>query len=157
MDNLFDEYVANTKAKYKSLLSEQIIDFSTSKRIVPQYGGIYQFYEFINDNWEIVYVGRTRNFHQRFGLHVRFDPNQASFAFKRTRSKLGLPATYKKGSGAKQLMLRDDVQKTFRQEIENIKDMRAQFIKVDDPVEQYLLELYAAMKAGLDLKDFDTH
>lgn len=35
--------------------------------------------------------------------------------------------------------------------------MTMRFLPVDCPVDQYLLELYAAMELGLNLDEFDTH
>ncbi len=45
----------------------------------------------------------------------------------------------------------------FADEIEKVRNMQVQYLIVENPAEQYLLELYAAMELGTCLKEFDTH
>jgi hypothetical protein len=35
--------------------------------------------------------------------------------------------------------------------------MEVQFLEVADPIDQYFLELYAALELGLPTDEFDTH
>lgn len=45
----------------------------------------------------------------------------------------------------------------FQAAIAEIKTMTVQFLEVSDPIDQYLLELYAAMELGTSTTEFDTH
>lgn len=38
-----------------------------------------------------------------------------------------------------------------------VKQMQLKYIIVPNPIEQYLLELYAALRYGTSLTEFDTH
>ena len=115
--------------------------------------GVYVFFE----NGVPVHVGRTRNLAGRLRGHVTKSHFSASFAFKRTRIEQGRVATYvPKGSRAD--LARDAVFKAaFHRQIEQVKTMDVRFVEVSDPVQQYLLELYAHLEFGLPLDEFDTH
>jgi hypothetical protein len=52
---------------------------------------------------------------------------------------------------------REPYKSTFLAEIEKIKAMEFRFLRVEHPIEQYMLELYATMAFGLELSGFDTH
>ncbi len=45
----------------------------------------------------------------------------------------------------------------FTRQIELVKLMQVKFLHVEDPIDQYLLELYAAMEYGTSMSEFDTH
>lgn len=102
-------------------------------------------------------VGRTNNLSKRLKNHLRMDHGSAAYAFKRARQSLGLKATYKKGSGRKELQKDPDFIEVFRAEIERLKTLTVKFVVVEDIAEQYLLELYAAIEYGFGLEEFGNH
>ena len=118
--------------------------------------GIYVFFE----HGVPIYVGRTRNLRQRLRAHVTQKHNSGSFAFKLLRKQLNLPTSYTKVGS------RSDIQAKhadeFARRIARVRDMKIAFLEVANPIEQYLLELYAAMELSqlnpeIDMQDFDTH
>jgi hypothetical protein len=115
--------------------------------------GVYAFFE----NGKPVHVGRTRNLRGRLRGHITLSHFSASFAFKCARRELNMHATYKSEGSRSQLMLHDTFGPEFERQIAKIKVMEVRFVEVDDPVAQYLLELYAVLEWDLSLDEFDTH
>jgi hypothetical protein len=116
-------------------------------------GGIYVLYE----QEVAVHVGRTRNLRRRLHGHCSESHYHASFAFKRARAETGIKADYRPGNSRSKLAVREDFRPIFLKHVGLIRGMSYRFLRVDDPVEQYLLELYAAMKLGTSMDEFDTH
>lgn len=136
----------------KEFLELPLKDFSEAlkERKRP---GIYALFE----NDAPVYVGRTRNLAQRFRAHVTDSHNSASFALKRTKAIHGLKATYKKSGSRADIVSHPETRITFLSEIEKIRAMRYRFKEMQDPIEQYLLELAVTLKYNLPLDGFDSH
>ena len=127
----------------------------TAKGIASQKArsGVYVFFE----NGLAVHVGRTRNLQSRLRGHTIKNHYSASFAFKRARRALGKVATYVT-IGSRAYLAKDETfASEFHDQIERVKAMEVRFIEVDDPIKQYLLELYAHLEYGLSLDEFDTH
>jgi hypothetical protein len=116
-------------------------------------GGIYVLYE--NDN--PVHVGRTRCLRKRLQGHCSESHHQASFAFKRARERTGIKADYRPGNSRNVLAQSDHFRPVFIEEVATIRNMTYKFLPVVDPVDQYLLELCAAMELGTSMDEFDTH
>jgi len=122
--------------------------------------GIYVFYE----NGTAIYVGRSRNITQRFRQHQQqsSDHHSATFAFliaKMDAAKAGVNLQNKSGKN----ITRDELQKypPFKQYFSDAKRrvamMKVQVIGIDDPVEQTLFEVYAALKLKTKYNTWDTH
>jgi hypothetical protein len=127
----------------------------SSKGISAQKGraGVYVFLE----DGVPVHVGRTRNLSGRLRGHITKNHFSASFAFKRTRIEHGKRATYVT-KGSRSDLLNDPIFKeAFHKQVSLVKEMAVLFVEVTDPVQQYLLELYAHLEFGLALDEFDTH
>ncbi|WP_145832076.1 hypothetical protein [Bradyrhizobium huanghuaihaiense] len=127
----------------------------TAKGVSMQKGraGVYVFLE----NGVPVHVGRTRNLGERLRGHISKSHFSASFAFKRTRAVHGKTATYLTKGSRRDLLNDPDFKETFHQQVQLVKGMTVLFVEVTDPVQQYLLELYAHLEFGLPLDEFDTH
>lgn len=121
--------------------------------VFPKAPGIYLFLE----NGSPERIGRTNNLSQRLKNHLRQDHGSAAYAFKRARAKLGLKATYRKGSGRKDLQNDPKFIEVFRSEIERLKSLSVKYVIVEDIAEQYLLEIYAALEYGFELDEFGNH
>lgn len=115
--------------------------------------GIYAFVE----EGKVVHVGRTRNLKRRLHAHIAKRHNSASFAFKCARRELNRPATYTREGGRGALMTDPAFGKAFEKQIARLKGFQVKFVESKNPVEQYLLELYAHIEYGLLLDEFDTH
>ena len=81
----------------------------------------------------------------------------ASFAFKRARTETGIKASYKKGEGREALLANPVFASAFAKALAEVKGMTVRYLVVVDPIDQYLLELYAALELETSLSEFDTH
>lgn len=115
--------------------------------------GIYVFFE----NGNAIHVGRTRDLGRRLRGHVSRSHYSASFAFKRARRQLDRKATYTTKGSRADLLNDPEFAEAFYSHVELLKSLQVRFIEVKDPLQQYLLELYAALEYGLELDEFDTH
>ncbi|MBU6268586.1 MAG: hypothetical protein KGN34_13655 [Sphingomonadales bacterium] len=113
---------------------------------------IYVFFE----NGRACHVGRTRNLRQRLAGHVSNSHFSATFAFRQARLSMGINVTYRMGEGRKALMQRHDFQEEFGRQRRRLSTMTLRFLEVEDPIDQYLLELYAALELGTSLEEFET-
>jgi hypothetical protein len=127
----------------------------SDKGIAAQKGkaGVYVFLE----EGVPVHVGRTRNLGGRLRGHITKSHYSASFAFKRTRIEHGKTATYVTKGSRSDLLSDPFFRESFHRQVELVKGMAVLFVEVTDPVQQYLLELYAHLEFGLALDEFDTH
>jgi predicted GIY-YIG superfamily endonuclease len=116
-------------------------------------GGIYVLYE----GEGAVHVGRTRNLRKRLQGHCSESHYHASFAFKRARAETGIKADYRPGNSRVALSNDERFRPVFLKHVGLIRGMRYRFLQVDDPIDQYLLELYAAMELDTSMDEFDTH
>ena len=89
--------------------------------------------------------------------HTSNSHYSASFAFKQARRALNLVATYTPENSRKSLFGQPDFHAEFTRHRTILQNAHVGFLEVHDPVDQYLLELYAAMELGMELDEFDTH
>lgn len=152
MNKKFAEMTAQAPALFTALAESAPL---VAKGVVSQKGkaGVYAFFE----EGHPVHVGRTRNLQGRLRGHITRSQYSATFAFKRTRRALEMPATYRTDGSRARLMSHETFGPELDRQIESIKSMEVRFVEVVDPVAQYLLELYAHMEWGLPLDEFDTH
>lgn len=152
MSNAFQKLTSEMPELFERLNNSPVFN---AKGIASQEKrpGVYVFLE----NGNPVHVGRTRNLKNRLRGHISRNHNSASFAFKRTRYILKKFATYV-ALGSRGDLLSDEVFATeFYQQISHVKAMDVRFLELNDPIKQYLLELYAHLEYGLPLDEFDTH
>ncbi len=114
---------------------------------------VYAFFE--GDT--CVYVGRTRNLQNRIRGHLSNSHYSETFAFKEARSKLGLSATYRKGEGRGFLFNQPEFQSEFQAQRQRLEGATLRFLSIQNEIDQYLFELYAALELGTPLIEFDTH
>ena len=103
------------------------------------------------------HVGRTRNLQGRVRGHVSNSHYSASFAFKQARRTLSIAASYTPENSRSALFAREDFYAEFAKHRAVLQASEVTFLEVTNPIDQYLLELYAAMELGLELDEFDTH
>ena len=152
MNDQFAKITAQIPAIFAALAESEPLP---AKGTASQRGkaGVYAFFE----DGRAVHVGRTRNLQERLQGHTRRSHNSATFAFKRTRRALKMPATYKTDGSRVKLTDHETFGPEFDRQIECVKIMEVRFVEVTDPVTQYLLELYAHMEWELPLDEFETH
>jgi predicted GIY-YIG superfamily endonuclease len=152
----FDKLVKILPLKLNDLISSSPIVFEElpSK---PKLSGVYVFFE----NDIPIYVGRTRNLRARLKSHYNLtNPNMASFVFLLASDSYGRKkASYKKEDSRKAIY-GDEYFKNnhFMPANERLKKMKIRFIEINDPKEQHIFEIYAAMALGTEkYNSFDTH
>jgi hypothetical protein len=151
MDARFAAAVQKIPTLYDALMNGDFIakiDASLKEKV-----GVYAFFE----NGQAVHIGRTRNLLRRLRGHGSRSHYSATFVFKETRRVLGRSATYKPAGSRAELMKDTTFLAEFTGQLDRFKEFRIRFLAVSDPVEQYLLELYAHLALGLSLAEFDTH
>ncbi len=147
----YAQLILRPPALFARLMAEPLVAIRGAA--LPVTPAIYVFYL----AGEAVHVGRTRNLRQRLRGHVSNSHYSASFAFKRARGATGLKATYRKGEGRAALLENPLFRDAFDHALAEVQGMSVRYLPVDDPIDQYLLELYAALELGTSLSEFDTH
>jgi predicted GIY-YIG superfamily endonuclease len=117
--------------------------------------GIYLF----SEGPAPMYVGQTRNLKQRLRQHTSASSreNQASFAFRIAEEAAKDEGLELKGTRKQRA---DDARfkELFREARERVAEMNVQLLKLEDPVERTMFEVFVAQ--ALDLarfNDFETH
>jgi hypothetical protein len=152
MNEEFAIRIQKIPALFSSLCSQPFTQLSGKS--YPDKPAIYVFFE--NEN--PLHVGRTRNLKQRLKGHVTKSHYKATFAFKETRRLTNNEkATYKTIGSRSSLMTNAAFAEIFGQQIERVGKLSIKYLVVDDPIDQYLLELYAAIEYKTSLTEFDTH
>ena len=135
-------------------LSEMAPLSSTEPQGVPK-RGVYVFYE---DEFPI-YVGRSNRLRQRLLEHGRRSSrhNSATFA-----SNIALAALTDAGISPPETTRTEiETYPPFRNLYDQAKDrvaaMKVRVIKIKDPIEQTIFEVYAALSLNTAYNDFDTH
>ena len=155
MDPQFRKKVEALDVKLKQLRDMQAVKRHNLPKGMPE-KGIYLFTE----RGKHKYVGRSRNLRSRLLEHGRPSSNHymATFAFRLAREKVGKTiATYKKSGARSDLERSPAFAKAFDEAKERVARMDIRFVEEDDPTQQALLEIYAAIALGTPHNDFDTH
>lgn len=152
MKQPFAEHVYRLPTLYQALISADPVAVSAPGH--PATAGIYLL---VGADGKIEHVGRTRNLKQRLRAHRTPNHNSASFAFKRARRELGIAASYTKVNSRAALQADETFGACFRRHVEAVSSMTVRFLPVADPIDQYLLELYAVLELGMPADEFDTH
>lgn len=122
----------------------------------PSWKSLHAIYVFYNADGQPCHTGRTRNLQARIRSHTANSHHAASLAFKNARHVLNRPRTYRpEGSRAK--LMEDPV---FRSEFDRqrgaISQMTIRYVEIKCPIEQYLFEIYVALRLETSLTEFST-
>ena len=121
---------------------------------VPKVPAIY----LLSRDGNPVYVGRTRDLRRRLRDHMLpgNDRYTATFAFRlaiEDAKRAGLNVKRKRA----ELEADPQFQPLFADAKARVSNMRVQYVEVDDPIEQTLLEVYVAESLGTKYNSFETH
>jgi len=152
MNKIFANHVERMPLLFRDLLGADPLLVNAAGH--PAAPGIYLL---IDSSGSVQHVGRTRNLRQRLRAHRTANHNSASFAFKRARRELGIVASYTKTNSRAALQADEVFGACFRRHVDAVSAMTVRFLLVTDPVDQYLLELYAVLELNMPLDEFDTH
>lgn len=152
----FAEAVERLHPSFVSLVSMAPHTAGSLPREMPK-SGVYLFSEGANH----LYVGRSRNMRNRYGLHTRRSAphNQASFAFLLAKEALGIEgASYKSDHLSRQgLSSCAEFIEAFVEAKTRVRKMDFRFVEEVDNTRQALLEIYCSVALGTPYNDFRTH
>lgn len=117
--------------------------------------GIYVLYE----NGDPIYVGRSDNIKQRLSQHKGSDRFGATFAFRLAVEEYEQKyAPLAKRVKRQELEEKPEFQEIFIRHKERVARMQTKAISIDDPIEQTIFEVYAAVKLNtLKYNSFENH
>ena len=122
---------------------------------VPRVPAIYLFVE----DGEPIYICRTRNLNQRLALHTRpsSSHNSASFAFLLAVEVAVDTGMAVDGASRTELSANPSFSRFFAAAKKRVAAMPVKYLEVADPIEQAILEVYAAECLATRYNDFNTH
>lgn len=155
MDQKFAEIVESLQPIFERLIAMEPLRGTPPSRQSTPKSGIYLF----SEGGRHLYVGRSNRIAERYRLHCALSAkqNQASFAWKLMAEAIGHKATYRKGQGRADLILRPDYAKAFSEAKARIRNMDYRFVEENDQMRQALLEAYVCIALGTPYNDFNTH
>ncbi len=153
---IFDEYVAQLRNDLIHLTKQPKYTYTSLPSDIPM-SGIYLF----SEHDKPLYVGRSKNIKNRLAMHSRDSSTQqmASFAFRIARIETNfLDAVYDpKGNTRDNLISKnDDFFEAFLKAKRRVKTMDVQFMAVEEPIKQALLEIYVAVVLQTPFNEFKT-
>jgi predicted GIY-YIG superfamily endonuclease len=151
----FAEVMESLHPSFERLMAmEPLRGTPPSSHSTPK-SGVYLF----SEQEGHLYVGRSNRILERYKLHcgVSAKQNQASFAWKLMAEVVGHKATYRKGQGRADLILRPDYADAFSKAKARIRNMDYRFVEENDQMRQALLEAYVCIALDTPYNDFNTH
>lgn len=152
MNEQFSSRVMALPDRFEQLMQCELMPIAPR----PEWKALKAVYAFFEGDTPC-YVGRTRNLHGRMTRHVVNSHNSATFAFKEAKRSLGNRIENIQARGRSGLFLDETFQAEFQIQKQRIRLMKLRFVPIEDALDQYLFELYAALELGTPLDEFDTH
>ena len=152
MNEVFNKHVTRVKKHFDALNRE------ATRPIVgttyPQCPAVYVFFE----RKKPIHVGRTNKLRRRILGHRGQSHYSATFTFKETRRLTNnRKASYKKTGSRVELMKNPLFRREFDKQRKRLHRFGIKFLVLEDPIDQYLLELYAALEYKTSLTEFHNH
>lgn len=149
----FDSVMQSVRNKFAELVASPKFTVSSLPADMPE-PGIYIF----SERGVCLYVGRTNKLRNRLLYHTRANHNQATFAFLLARRETGkLKPSYRPEGSRRNLLEDPDFRASFDAARNRITKMDVQFVEEDDPVNQTILEVFAAVEMQAKFNDFNNH
>lgn len=155
MNLKFAEVVASLHPSFERLMAMKPLSGTPPSRVSTPKSGIYLF----SEQGKHLYVGRSNRIACRYTLHCgpSAKQNQASFAWKLMAEFVGHKATYRRGEGRADMILRPDYAEAFSAAKARIRNMEYRFVEESDQMRQALLEAYVCIALETPYNDFGTH
>jgi predicted GIY-YIG superfamily endonuclease len=150
MKSDFDSILINVKKLHEELIKMTPVFHGNLGDC--NFSGVYLFTE----NKVHLYMGRTRGLRKRLMQHASAGANSAPFALRLTREITGHKATYKKAGSIKELMTDGAFLEEFKRQQARVAQMEIRYIRVDDDLEQALLEIYSSTVLETPHNEFRT-
>ncbi len=151
MNSVFKSHVERIPGLYANLINAE----KFAVKPCSSWKGVKAIYIFWNEE-NAVHVGRTRNLENRIRGQIT-NSHYSSFVFKQARLATQIRASYRPGESRAKLFTDLDFRAEFDRQMLLLRNGRLSFLEVECHVDQYLLELYAAMELKFTLDEFDTH
>jgi len=151
MNSNFKDHIDQLPGQLRELVQSAPASFP-----LPEAPGIYV----LSEAERHLYVGRTNNVRRRIKNHTRPSSghNQATFAFRLARQATGRKEAEYSSTGSRQALLCDPAfAAAFEAAKARVRQMQVRFLQVAHPIQQALLEIYAAISLATPYNDFDTH
>ena len=149
----FDEFISSLPGLLHRLESGPVMTVSALGTVPSR--GIYVFYEAESP----LYVGRSRRLKARLREHGQqsSDRYSATFAFRLAQEKGELEGIDCKSVKKAELAQNTRFVPLFVEAKARVAAMTIQVVEVEDPVEQTIFEVYAALALHTQYNDFETH
>ena len=129
--------------------------FSHPHELPADNKGIYILYE----DGKPMYVGRSDRLRARLHEHGRpsSGSESASFAFNIARERFLTTRPDSDTMSRKELTGDSDFDRLFSADKKRVREMGIRVVKIQDPIEQTVFEVYAHMKLGTTFNSFENH
>ena len=155
MDSRFEKYIEVLHSSFERLIAMNPVSVSELPTGLPK-SAVYVF----SDGDRHMYAGRSNSLRNRLRQHTTdgAQHNQAVFAFKLAREKVGkIEATYKPEGSRASLAAEPEFAAAFLDEKRRVRKMNLRFVEESDQLRQALLEIYVSFVLGTPYNDFRTH
>ena len=151
----FLKVVESLHPSFVRLMAMEPLRGTPPSRLSTPKSGIYLF----SENNDHLYVGRSNRIAYRYVLHCSSSAqqNQASFAWKLMAEVVGHKATYRRGEGRADMIMRPEYSVAFTAAKARIRGMDFRFVEENDQMRQALLEAYVCIALETPYNDFNTH
>lgn len=152
MNDHFNNIIAKMQPLLDQLLASPHLS-RTELQDVPE-KGVYLFYE----NGSAIYVGRSRRLKERLREHGQPSSrhNSATFAFKLATAAATQAGILLQGRNRTEIENHSAFSDLYREAKNRVAAMKVQVVKIEDPIEQTIFEVYAALALHTTYNDFDT-
>ena len=154
MNERFKKLADRMPLLLQSLLEQPLIARDDIGVIQVPEKGVYVFFE----NNKPIYVGRSNRLKKRIKEHSQISSQySATLAFRIAKQNTLILQKKGRKQTNEQLMKNSVFREKFEAAKDRIARTRIRFIEVEDPVEQTMFEIYAALVLDTELNDFSTH
>jgi hypothetical protein len=149
----FDDRIKVLPELQNKLENSQLISRNNLQRIPKS--GVYVFYE----QGKPMFVGRSDNMKDRILTQGRQSSthNSAPFAFSIAKEIAIKKGFYDPSKTRAQIEKMPIFKEVFNQSKKRVAKMSIRYVSIEDPIEQTLFQVYAAMKFYTPYNDFKTH
>ena len=153
MNPKFAEVVESLHPSFERLMAMAPLRGTPPSRVSTPKSGIYLF----SEHGHHLYVGRSNRIPHRYALHCGLSAkqNQASFAWKLMAEVVGHKATYRRGEGRADMILRPNYAHAFNIAKARIRSMDYRFVEETDQMRQ-ALQRFSRLSRRLDKSGLDA-
>jgi len=147
--------MAEVERSFNALMNADAFKCAAAPKSLAGRPGVY----LLSEDGVTLYIGRTDDLRKRLLSHRHKSHGTATFAFLLARYETGIREASYQSSGSRADLLKNNARfsAAFDKARERIADMDVKVVEEDDPINQALLEIYAAFVSGAKYNDFQNH